>query len=70
MKHKLTLFALLGMTLSFSQDYSGRVGINTETPNATLEVKGSPNDTEVIDGFIPPKITFTQITIIIIRQEH
>lgn len=52
MKHKITLFALLGTTLSFSQDYSGRVGINTETPNATLEVKGSPNDTEVIDGFI------------------
>ena len=62
MKHKITLFALLGTTLGFSQDYSGRVGINTETPNTTLEVKGSPNDTEVIDGFIPPKITFTQIT--------
>ena len=47
MKHKITLFALLGTTLGFSQDYSGRVGINTETPNATLEVKGSPNDIEV-----------------------
>lgn len=62
MKHKITLFTLLGTTLGFSQDYSGRVGVNTETPNATLEVKGSPNDTEVIDGFIPPKITFSQIT--------
>ena len=38
-----------------------QVGINTETPEATLEVVGKPNDTNHYDGIIPPRITGNQL---------
>lgn len=41
---------------------SGQVGINTQTPEATLEVVGKPNDITHYDGIIPPRITGNQLT--------
>jgi hypothetical protein len=38
-----------------------QVGINTQTPEATLEVVGKPNDTNHYDGIIPPRITGEQL---------
>ncbi|MFY1047479.1 hypothetical protein [Chryseobacterium sp. GP-SGM7] len=40
----------------------GQVGINTQTPQATLEVVGKPNDTNHYDGIIPPRITGDQLS--------
>ena len=39
----------------------GQVGINTQTPEATLEVVGKPTDTNHYDGIIPPRITGNQL---------
>lgn len=39
----------------------GQVGINTQTPEATLEVVGKPNDVNHYDGIIPPRITGNQL---------
>lgn len=44
----------------FTNTYS-QVGINVDTPKATLEVAASPNDTNAIDGFIPPRLTAQEI---------
>lgn len=47
---------MLPLTVVYSQ-----VGINTESPKATLEVASSPNDASVIDGVIPPRLTGQQL---------
>lgn len=39
----------------------GQVGINTQTPEATLEVVGKPNDVNHYDGIIPPRIAGNQL---------
>ena len=39
----------------------GQVGINTQTPQTTLEVIGKPNDPNHYDGIIPPRITGDQL---------
>ena len=41
----------------------GQVGINTQTPETTLEVVGKPNDTNHYDGIIPPRITGNQLAL-------
>ncbi|GGE97824.1 hypothetical protein SAMN05443634_106176 [Chishuiella changwenlii] len=38
-----------------------QVGVNTTSPNATLEVASSPTNTTQADGFIPPKLTGEQL---------
>ena len=40
----------------------GQVGINTQTPETTLEVVGKPNDISHYDGIIPPRITGNQLS--------
>jgi len=52
----LTLFCALVAVNLFSQ-----VGINTQTPKATLEVVGKPNDANHFDGIIPPRITGNEL---------
>lgn len=42
MKTSLFIFAMLISGLAFGQEYSNRVGINTDTPRLTLEIKGAP----------------------------
>lgn len=54
-KKKILLFTVLFYNIVFSQ-----VGINTETPNSTLEVVGKGSITSQ-DGIIPPKITKQQL---------
>lgn len=39
----------------------GQVGINTQTPESTLEVVGKPNDVNHYDGIIPPRVTGNQL---------
>ncbi|UMQ41537.1 hypothetical protein MKS83_19395 [Chryseobacterium sp. Y16C] len=56
MKALIYLFlSLIGITIK------AQVGINTQTPEATLEVVGKPNDTTHYDGIIPPRITGEQL---------
>ena len=38
-----------------------QVGINTQTPEATLEVVGKPDDVNHFDGIIPPRISGDQL---------
>lgn len=63
MKKITSLLGLLavGFTNAQESEYYGRVGINTETPNATLEVAGQPINDMVLDGIIAPKITGDQL---------
>lgn len=56
MKKFIYLFLLLT-----AKSVQGQVGINTQTPEATLEVVGKPNDINHYDGIIPPRITGDQL---------
>ena len=56
MKKSSYLLLVLCTTLIY-----GQVGINTQNPEATLEVVGKPNDTNHYDGIIPPRITGNQL---------
>lgn len=51
---------LLGLVANFGLAYS-QIGINTPTPNATLDVVGKPTTSTAMDGIIPPRITGTQL---------
>lgn len=52
-KNFMTLIAIVSFsTIAYSQ-----VGINTETPKATLDVVASPDDANKIDGVIAPRLT-------------
>lgn len=53
MKSKLFTLALLSVGLSLS----AQVGINTDQPQATLDVMGSPSDVNKLDGIIAPRLT-------------
>lgn len=53
------LFYLL--LFSFTVSFKAQVGINTENPEATLDVVGKPNDITHFDGIIPPRITGDQL---------
>lgn len=52
MKKNTLLLLILISTTAF-----GQVGINTETPKATLDVVATPLDATKIDGFIAPRIS-------------
>jgi len=54
-KHLITIFTVLSASMVYAQE--GRVGINTSTPNATLDVTASPTDLTRTDGFIAPRLT-------------
>ncbi|QBO59545.1 hypothetical protein [Chryseobacterium salivictor] len=41
----------------------GQVGINTQTPETTLEVVGKPDDINHYDGIISPRITGDQLVV-------
>ena len=50
---------LLALTVVSIQ---GQVGINTQTPEATLDVVGKPNDVNHYDGILFPRISGDQLT--------
>lgn len=51
-------YLLLFLSISF---YYSQVGINTKTPETTLEIVGNPNDPKHYDGIIPPRLTGNQL---------
>lgn len=53
MKKQIYLIA----TILLSYIVNAQVGINTETPKATLDIIASPLDKTKVDGFIPPRLT-------------
>lgn len=53
MKNKFTLLIFTILTIASN----AQTGINTKTPNATLDIKGNPDDINIIDGVITPRIT-------------
>lgn len=55
-KQTLLLAALLSSALAFAQ-----VGVNTQTPKATLDVTGKPADASSLDGVIAPRITGAEL---------
>lgn len=63
-KSFIILSLLSGMVTAFGQQQKNerRVGINTENPNATLEVAGVPSNPNVLDGIIAPRIGGNQLT--------
>lgn len=54
---KKYLFAICTLTSFYLNAQNGSVGINTESPKATLHVLGSPSDASKLDGIIAPIIT-------------
>ena len=54
---KKYLFAISTLTSFYLNAQNGSVGINTESPKATLHVLGNPSDTSKLDGIIAPIIT-------------
>jgi len=55
-KNIILLSALLSSVAFYSQ-----VGINTETPNATLDVTGKPSDLSKTDGIIAPRLKGSEL---------
>ncbi len=51
------------MFMLFTISMEGQVGINTQTPETTLEIVGKPNDINHYDGIIPPRITGNQLAV-------
>ncbi len=56
---KKLLYLVLPFLILFVR---GQVGINTESPETTLDVSGKPEDINHFDGIIPPRITGDQLT--------
>ncbi|AYN02255.1 hypothetical protein [Chryseobacterium sp. 3008163] len=56
MKKQFILLSSLITGFAFSQ-----VGINTETPKATLDVMAAPSDITKIDGFIAPRLKGSEL---------
>ncbi|WP_340307337.1 hypothetical protein [Riemerella anatipestifer] len=56
---KLSVLAFLGLGLvAYGQDYSGKIGINYNKPNATLEIKGKSDNTDkTLEGLIIPNVS-------------
>ena len=60
LKTKFTAGSLLLIaSLYYAQE--GRVGVNTTTPAATMDVVASPNINTRIDGFIAPRLTGNEL---------
>lgn len=57
---KSYLFSALLFSFAMNAQ-TGRVGINTENPKATLHVEASASDANVLDGIIPPKLLGDQL---------
>lgn len=55
---KILYFFLCLLTVSLQ----AQVGINTTTPETTLDVVGKPNDSNHYDGIIPPRVTGDQLS--------
>ncbi len=58
MKEFIYLFLLLTAI-----SVRGQVGINTQTPETTLDIVGKPNYPSHFDGIIPPRITGNQLAL-------
>lgn len=51
------------ITIIMNVSLSGQIGINTPTPQATLDVVGQPTDQNKFDGIIPPRISGDQLSL-------
>lgn len=49
------------VTAQSTSDQTGYVGVNTETPKATLDVQGSPENVNKLDGIIAPRLSGDQL---------
>ncbi|KYP16613.1 MAG: hypothetical protein A1D16_09370 [Flavihumibacter sp. CACIAM 22H1] len=48
-------------SIIYVHSYAQNVGINTNSPQGTLDVNGTPANTGASDGIIPPRITRAQL---------
>lgn len=56
LKKEITAIAIVLSSIAY-----GQVGINTPTPQATLDVVGVPTSTSKLDGIIAPRLTGDQL---------
>lgn len=61
MKKNKILLSVLFFTSTFAYSQEGRVGINTVSPAATLDVSASPTISTRIDGFIAPRLKGSEL---------
>lgn len=53
---------LLGLVCAMSFNFAhAQIGVGTDVPQATLDIKGKPGDKESIDGVIAPRVTGNQL---------
>ncbi|MGE8431537.1 hypothetical protein [Chryseobacterium joostei] len=52
---------LLTCSICLTSLLYGQIGINTESPSATLDVAGKPTVTNSVDGLLPPRLTGDQL---------
>ncbi|WP_415326554.1 hypothetical protein [Chryseobacterium sp. MMS23-Vi53] len=57
---KMTLMVIVAIAASYSFA-NAQVGINTSTPQASLDVTGKPTIASSLDGIIPPRLTGDQL---------
>ena len=67
---KRSFIPILFLTILTKAQSYGYVGINTTSPKVTLDVVGSPTDTNKFDGIIPPRITGDQLAAKIYTSEQ
>lgn len=60
MKNKLLIISLLGV-ITVSAQQNGKVGVNTTTPQVTLDIQGEPANAAALDGLRAPQITGAQL---------
>lgn len=57
----IKIFFLIHLFVGISTNVWSQVGINTESPKATLDVTALPNSSSAIDGLIAPRLSGNQL---------
>lgn len=61
MKKSLILVGMLSIGYANAQDYSGKVGINTDAPHATLDITAKTTEGQQTEGLLIPRVTYAKM---------
>lgn len=63
MKKTMIVLGVLATGYASAQDYTGKVGINTEKPKATLDIRPKTTDGSKAEGLLTPQLTGDQLKV-------